>query len=166
MHTLEHYKTSRCYKSSGFGKVKQVWLHNFSDVSQEGYRQVSYLRTVNNKDETYCCFLMGNASVTPGMFVFKPRLELTEAVLSAKYGKFIKKELQLECAHETFWTDSKMVLVYIQSNTKRFQMFLANRVHKIHESYRVEQWRYAPSKLNPADHALRGLGIADAEGQT
>ena len=109
---------------------------------------------------------MGNASVTPGMFVFIPRLELTEAVLSAKYGKFIKKELQLECAHETFWTDSKMVLGYIQSNTKRFQMFLANRVHKIHESYRVEQWRYAPSKFNPADHALRGLGIADAEGQT
>ena len=30
----------------------------------------------------------------------------------------------------------------------------------------MEQWRYVPSKRNPADHASRGLGIADVKGQT
>ena len=95
-----------------------------------------------------------------------PRLELTAAVLSAKCGKFIKKEPKLEYTHETFWTDSKVVLGYIQNNTKRFKIFVANRIRQIHESCRVEQWRYVSSKLNPADHVPRGLGIANVERQT
>ena len=100
---------------------------------------------------------MGKTRVTPRTFVSTSRLELTAAVLSAKCGKFIKKELQLECTHETFWTDSKVVLEYIQNTTKIFKTFVANRIHQIHESCRVEQWRYVPSKLNPADYASRGL---------
>ena len=46
---------------------------------------------------------MGKARVTTKMFVSIPPFELTAAVLSAKYGKFMKKELQLECTDETFW---------------------------------------------------------------
>ena len=59
-----------------------------------------------------------------------------------------------------------MVLGYTQNNTKRFKIFVANRIHQIHESCRVEQLRYVPSQLNPAGNASRGLGLADAEGQT
>ena len=117
--------------------MKQICLHHVSNPSQEGYGQVNYLRMVNNKDEIYCCFLMGKARITPRKFVSVPCLELTAAVLPAKCGKFIKKELQLECKHETFWTDSKVVLGYIQNNT-RFRIFVANRIHQIHESYRVD----------------------------
>ena len=117
LHSLEYYKISRSYQPSGFGKVKQIWLHHFSDASQEGYGQVSYLRMVNNKDEMHCCFLMGKARVIPRKFVSIPCLELTAAFLSAKCGKFIKKELKLEYTYETFWTDNKVVLGYIQNNT-------------------------------------------------
>ena len=108
---------------------------------------------------------MGKARVTPRKFVSIPHLELTEAVLSAKCGKFIKKELHLECILETFWTDSKVVLGYILNNTKRFKIFVANGIRQKHETCRMEQWRSVPSKLNPADHGSYGLGIADAEGQ-
>ena len=68
-HSLEHYKINRCYKPNGFGKVKQISLHHFSDASQEGYGQVSYLRMVNNKDEIHCYLLMGKARVIPRKFV-------------------------------------------------------------------------------------------------
>ena len=80
---------------------------------------------------------MGKAGITPRKFVSVPHLELTAAVLSPKCGKFMKKEPQLECKHETFWTDSKVVLGYIQNNT-RFWIFVANRIHQIHESCRVD----------------------------
>ena len=35
--SLENYKISRCHKPSGFGKVKQILLHYFSDASEKGY---------------------------------------------------------------------------------------------------------------------------------
>ena len=74
-------------------------------------------------DEIHCCFLMGKARVTPRKFVSIQHLELTAAVLSAKCGKFIKKELQLECTLETCWTDSKVVLGYIQNKHEKVQDF-------------------------------------------
>ena len=55
---------------------------------------------VKNKDEIPCCFLMGKARATTRKFVSILRLKLTAAVLSAKDGKFINKELQLECTHD------------------------------------------------------------------
>ena len=85
---------------------------------------------------------MGKTKVTPRRFVSVPRLELATANSSAKCDKFLKKELQLECTHETFWNDSKVALGYIQNNTKRFKIFVGNRIQQIHESCRVEKWRY------------------------
>ena len=82
---------------------------------------------------------MGKARVTCAKFVSIPHLDLTAAVLSAKYGKFIEKELKQEYTHESFWIDRKVVLGYIQNNTKRFKIFAANRIHQIHQSFRVEQ---------------------------
>ena len=73
--------------------MKQIWLHYFSDASQEGFGQVSYLRMVSNKDGIHCYFLMRKARVTSRKLVSIPRLELTAAVLSAKCGKFLQKEL-------------------------------------------------------------------------
>ena len=90
-------------------------------------------------------------------------LELTAVVLSAKCGKFIRKELQLESTHETFWTDSKVVLGYIHNNTKRFTIFVAKNPSNTRKLPSGTTEIYVPSKFNPADHASCGLGIADAE---
>ena len=64
----------------------------------------------------------------------------------------IKKELNLGN-----WTDSQVVLAYIRSTTKRFKVFLANRVQKIQEHSDVNQWKYVKGRDNPADDILRGL---------
>ena len=45
----------------------------------------------------YIAASYGKATISPRKFVYLPRLGLTAAVLSSKCGKFIKKELQLEC---------------------------------------------------------------------
>ena len=75
-----------------------------------------------------------------------PRLELTAAVVSVKIACLIRKELNLGNIAERFWTDSQVVLAYIRSTTKRFKVFVANRVQKIQEHSDVNQWNYVKGK--------------------
>ena len=54
------------------------------------------------------------------------------------------------------WTDSKVVLGYIVNETKRFHLFVANRVGFIHSNSDNGQWNYVPGSQNVADIASRG----------
>ena len=116
LHSLEHYKISRYYRPSGFGKVKQIWLYHFSDASQERYEQVSYLRMANNKDEILCCFIMGKARVTRRKFSVYTMSRIDSSSFVSKMWQVHREGL--EYTHESFWIDSKVVLGYIQNNTK------------------------------------------------
>ena len=49
------------------------------------------------------------------------------------------------------------VLRYIKNSTARFHTFVANRLAVIHDGSHTSEWRYINTKLNPADHASRGL---------
>ena len=71
-------------------------MHHFSDASDIGYGQASYLRMVNEDGKVYCCLLIGKSRVTPLKFVSVPRLELTAAVLSVKISQQLKQELDIE----------------------------------------------------------------------
>ena len=75
--------------------------------------------------------------MTPTKYVSIPRLELTAATLSIKMLQLIKKELELNdvtSIREHFWTDSQVVLGYINNESKRFKVFVANRVQLIHDN--------------------------------
>ena len=50
-----------------------------------------------------------------------------------------------------------MVLGYISNESRRFHVFVANRVQEIQNSTSVEQWNHVESKQNPADEASRGV---------
>ena len=86
-----------------------------------------------------------------------PRLELTARVLSVKMKCLIRKELNLGNVAEKFRTDSLVVLVYIRSTTKIFQVFVAKQVQKIQEDSDVNRWNYVKSKDNTADDASKRL---------
>ena len=91
-------------------------------------------------------FISGIES-TSKKFVLIPGLELTAVVLS------VTERVTNSCVKERFWTDIEKVLAYIRNNSKRFRMFVANRVNQIQQNTNVEQWSYVSSKKNPADDA-------------
>ena len=62
-----------------------------------------------------------------------PRLELTAAVLSVRLCQMVQKELNLPNCKSVYWTDSTAVLHIIHYETKRFPIFVANRVAVINE---------------------------------
>ena len=88
-----------------------------------------------------------------------PCLELTTAVVAAKMGQKVTKELNMDLTAEYFWSDSQVVLAHINNDASHFHLFVTNRVQFIRENIHVEQWHYEPTKENPADHASRGMTV-------
>ena len=111
----------------------------------------------------FCMLIMGKSRVTPMITITIPRLELTAALVSVKIRNLLISELKLTVTKEVFWTDSNITLGYINNDTKRFQVFVANRVQHITESTKANQWRHVPSNRNQADSATRGLLASELE---
>ena len=119
--------------------------------------QCFYPRLKNDKGCIHCSFVIGKARVAPLKHVTVPRLELTAAVVSVKTSAQLQQELDYEGVEEVFWTDSKVLLGYIANETRRFHIFVGNRVQQIQEHSSPDQWLYVDTKSNPAGHASRGL---------
>lgn len=163
---LDQLKIDRCFKPKNFGKIVDYSLHHFSDASETGYGEASYLRLIDDTGRIHCTLLIGKARVAPLKYISIPRMELTAATLSVKVSNQIKKELAEylpKNVKETFWTDSQVVLGYLQNDIKRFKIFVANRVQLIRDQTEVGQWNYVNTSVNPADFASRGLNVKQTE---
>ncbi|KAJ8409951.1 hypothetical protein AAFF_G00209920 [Aldrovandia affinis] len=158
---LKEVSIPRCYRPQDFGKTVTTELHHFSDASNVGYGTCSYLRCKNDNDEVHCSLVMAKARVAPTKLTSIPRLELSAAVVSARLSVMLKNELEMQIDEEFFWTDSQVVLAYINNEARRFHVFVANRVQLIRENTDPNQWYYIDTAENPADHASRGLHASD-----
>lgn len=158
---LKEVEIPRSYAPCSFGKAVKVQLHHFSDASTCGYGQCSYVRLCNKEGDVHCALVMAKSRVSPLKVTTIPRLELTAAVVSVKASKLIREQLSYTDIEEYFWTDSMVVLGYINNEARRFHTFVANRVQMIHSCTSPQQWRYVPTDENPADHASRGLTVQE-----
>ena len=154
--TVESLSIPRCIKPVEFGKVHESSLHHFSDASDFGYGQVSYIRLVDTKGEVCCRLMMSKSRVAPIKFTSMPRLELTAARISARVSVMLKRDLEIAINKQVFWTDSQVVLGYLRNERKKLKIFVANRVQGIKDVSDVKDWRYIPSELNPGDISSRG----------
>lgn len=158
---LNRVRIPRSFYPPDFGTLSTVELHHFSDASEAGYGQCSYLRVCDESNRVHCSLVMAKSRVAPLKSVTVPRLELQGATPSVKMARYLDAELRFDNLKHHFWTDSEIVLAYLANHTKRFHVFVANRVSQILEFSTVEQWRHVVSEHNPADHASRGMGVAD-----
>lgn len=76
---------------------------------------------------------MAKARVTPTKIASIPRLELSEAITSARISVMLKSDLKIKIDQEFFWTDSRDVLAYINNEAQSFHVFATNRVQLIRE---------------------------------
>ncbi|XP_038064113.1 uncharacterized protein LOC119734635 [Patiria miniata] len=158
---LEKLKIPRCVCPEKFGKVIATEIHHFSDASAFAYGQCSYLRLIDDKENVHSTLIMGKSRVTPLKPITIPRLELTAAVVSVRVSTLLQKELDLDAVTEVFWTDSKVVLGYVKNESRRFHVFVANRVQQIRSRSDPNQWKHVGTKENPADEGSRGLRVEE-----
>jgi hypothetical protein len=130
-------------------------LHVFCDASEFGFAAVAYLRQAG--ENVLCSFLAARSHVAPLKSVLTiPKLELQGGVMAVRLGQTLMDELGLPLK-TFFWTDALTVLRYIFNESRRWKIFVANRVAEIREKSEPSQWRYVPSSVNPADCATRGM---------
>ena len=113
LNLLKNLHITRCFKPTKIGRIKETSIHYFSDASDSGYGQASYLSLASETGRINCCLLIGKARVAPIKYITIPRMELVAAVLSVTISVLLQKELQPLNVKETFWTDSEVVLGYI-----------------------------------------------------
>ena len=120
MKLLENTNLDRCFNPPRSRKLIDGNLHHFSDASQEGYGQVSYLRLVDEDGHIHCSLVIAKSRVTPLKFLSIPRLELTAAALSIKVSLILNKERTISTSIRKFyWTDSKVVLGYVRNEASK-----------------------------------------------
>ncbi|XP_064631625.1 uncharacterized protein LOC135489924 [Lineus longissimus] len=139
--------------------VKDVELHIFSDASEIAFAAVAYLRYQIEDGIIVCSFLSSKSRVAPLKILSIPRLELQGALLAARLGKTLEDELKLRIDRKIHWTDSQIVLKYLNNGAKRFKPFVANRVAEILDITDGPDWRHVATNLNPADCSTRGLPV-------
>ena len=154
---LENVPVPRCYHPKNFGRVIRSEIHSFSDASKDGIGVATYLRQFNESGQVNVAFLFGQAKMAPLQPTTIPRLELCGAVLSSQVVKKLSTELSIPIHEVVYYTDSKVALGHIQNDSRRFYVYVANRVQIIRNVSDPSQWRYIDTALNPADLATPGI---------
>ena len=110
-------------------------------------------RLIDSEESIHCSLLISKVRVTPLKTMTIPRLELTAALVSVRMSSLLDSELKYEDPVHVFWTDSHVVLGYSSDDSKRFYVFVSNRVQQIRDVIDPSQWKYVDTKNNPADIA-------------
>ena len=122
---LEKLKFSHSLKPAEFGDPVKTETHSLSDASDNGIRQISYVRMINQRNEVHVSFLMEKSRVAPIKPISIPRLELTAAVVSVNVTRMLKSELDVENVKRYCYTDSEIVIGYINNDVDAFMFTLA-----------------------------------------
>ena len=132
-------------------------LHGFSDASEDAYAGVVYIRGEDAHGNIHVALVMAKTKVSPLKRLTVPRLELCGAYLLAQLLHHIKSLYQIPVADVYAWTDSTIVLNWLNGSPKRFKTFVGNRISTIVDCIPPNCWNHVSSVDNPADCASRGL---------
>ncbi|XP_076679541.1 uncharacterized protein LOC143374875 [Andrena cerasifolii] len=139
-------------KDSGFYE-----LHGFADASITAYAAVIYLRSLSESEPPRINLVAAKTRVAPLKQISLPRLELCAATLLARLTIRVLQALNLPRREVHLWSDSTIVLSWLQKQPSQWTTFVANRVSEIQTTLPNARWHHIRTKENPADCASRGI---------
>ena len=110
--------------------------------------------------------MIGKSRVAPKLkghisAVTIPKLELNAAALLTKLVDKVKTCIDIQIDDTFYWCDSQAVLSCLLATDKRFPNYWTNRLAIILGMSDSQQWRYVPTKCNPADIDSHGVHPKD-----
>lgn len=161
LQSLVKLKIPRSLRSTEFiPDCTEFQLHICCDASTTAYGAMVFLRLVT-QDRREVRLVTAKGKVAPVKQMTIPRLELLAALMGAQLGSRVAKILRRPITSTTYWTDSSSVLYWIRSTATWYNPFIANRKERILELSTAKQWKYVPSKMNPADDISRGIRASE-----
>ncbi|UYV60356.1 hypothetical protein LAZ67_1000938 [Cordylochernes scorpioides] len=150
---LDHVKKLEFPRYARVTRSENLELHVFGDASKRAYATVVFLRSVQD-GIVHISLLAAKTRVAPLKSITIPRLELLACLLSARLATSIVRALARPIK-TIFWSDSSTALSWI-STKHEWSIFVSNRVNEIRSSTNIDDWRFVPGTLNPADLPSRG----------
>ena len=150
---LNEIKIPRFYN---WPTAQPIELHVFCDASSQALATVIFIRFAH-KTVYQTKFVIGKTRVAPLKPQTIPKLELQAAVYSCRLQRAFIKNTTLSVSKITHWTDITVVLHWIYNINNRQKTYIANRLHEIRHTTAINDWKYVPTKLNPADEGTRGI---------
>ncbi|XP_033362368.1 uncharacterized protein LOC117240438 [Bombus vosnesenskii] len=132
-----------------------IELHGFCDASERAYGACVYLRSLDHYGNVQTRLLTAKSKVAPLKTQTIPRLLLTSLIA------IIRQALHIEVKRTVYWTDSTIVLQWINSSPHTLKTFVANRVAEIQNKTSFTDWRHVPTNDNPAGLISRGQSAED-----
>lgn len=152
---IENIQIPRLYSSKiSPRKPNSVQLHVFVDASVDAFAAAAYLR-IEDDDGVDCCLVGAKTKVAMSI----PRLDLQAGVLGTRLSRSIKTSQRLDIEKVVYWSDSKTVMGWINSEARRYHQFFAFRIGEFLESSDSTEWRWVPSEHNVADEATKSKNI-------
>ncbi|XP_073954835.1 uncharacterized protein [Choristoneura fumiferana] len=161
LNQLIKFKLPRWVHTSSDDQILE--LQGFSDASSEAFAAVVYVRAVSKDGNVHVALVAAKTKVAPIKQVSIPRLELCGAVLLTRLLKEVGEVMKIDKINIHAWTDSSVVLSWINSRPNKWKTFVANRVSEIITLIEPSQWSHVSSKDNPADCASRGTHQLEQE---
>ncbi|XP_029054752.2 uncharacterized protein LOC114882037 [Osmia bicornis bicornis] len=154
LQTLNNVEFSR---HAALRESQRMEIHGFCDASERAYGACLYLRSINRSGLIETRLLCAKSRVAPLKSITLARLELCGAVLLTSLYATVRKAITHNI-HEVFlWTDSTIVLNWINKQPCTLKTFVANRVAEIQKTTDIAFWRHVKSEDNPADLVSRGV---------
>ncbi|XP_043259316.1 uncharacterized protein LOC122401314 [Colletes gigas] len=150
---LSQFKVSR---QVILANAHDIQLHGFCDASETAYGACVYVRSSNKENNSLVQLICAKSRVAPIKTITIPRLELCAAQLLARLVDTVSRSLNLKYSKIQLWSDSTIVLHWIQTSPHCLKTFVANRVAEIQSLTNVSNWFHVSTEDNPADYISRG----------
>ena len=125
-------------------------------LATQVHRQLAHDHEAEVSTTVLTHLLLAKSRVAPIKPLIIPKLELCGALVLSKLLSRTADDFGPDTETVFAWTDSAVVLGWLQISPSRLKVFMANRVGEVFDNVPAGNWRHVATDVNRVDSLSRG----------